>query len=181
MSPECCRELVSLLDGINIDIKAFSEDFYRTVCNASLQPVLDTVRFMRESGIWVEVTTLVIPGLNDSAEELADIAAFICSVDPAIPWHVSGFHPAHKMTDRRPTSPAALDTARQIGLDMGLQYVYQGNVRTDDGENTCCPACGTELICRTGFLVRSNRLDNGRCPSCGRHIAGCWQFSAEQL
>jgi pyruvate formate lyase activating enzyme len=181
MTPECCRELAPLLDGINIDIKAFSDEFYRTVCKASLQPVLDTVRLLRELGVWVEVTTLVIPGLNDTAEELRNIAAFISSVDQAIPWHVSGFHPKYKMKNREATSPASLDAARRIGLDMGLRYVYEGNVRTDNGESTFCPTCRAELISRSGFLVRSNRLDNGRCPSCGKHIEGCWQFPTEPL
>ncbi len=176
MTAECSRDLAPLLDGINIDIKSFSEEFYRTVCKASLQPVLDTVRLLRELGVWVEVTTLLIPGLNDTAEELAGIASFLYSVDPAIPWHVTGFHPTYKMLDREATSAASLRMARQIGLDAGLRFVYQGNVRSGDGENTLCPSCHTELIFRTGFTLHSNRLKDGRCPECGEGIEGVWQF-----
>jgi pyruvate formate lyase activating enzyme len=176
MTAECSRDLVPLLDGINIDIKSFSEDFYRTICKASLQPVLDTVRLLRELGVWVEVTTLLIPGLNDTAEELAGIASFLYSVDPAIPWHVTGFYPTYKMLDREPTSAASLRMARQVGLDAGLRFVYQGNVRSGDGENTLCPSCHTELISRTGFTLHTNRLEDGRCPECGEGIEGVWQF-----
>ena len=174
MTPECSRELAPLLDGINIDIKAFSEEFYRTVCKASLQPVLDTVRLLRELGVWVEVTTLLIPGLNDSAEELEAIAAFIYSVDPAIPWHVTGFHPTYKMLDRKPTSLFSLRMARQIGFEKGLRFVYQGNVRFGDGENTFCPTCKTELISRTGFLVHTNLLKEVSCPKCQEGLEGVW-------
>ncbi|MCI5149869.1 MAG: AmmeMemoRadiSam system radical SAM enzyme [Candidatus Electrothrix sp. MAN1_4] len=174
MSRECCQELAPLLDGINIDIKAFSEDFYRKICKASLQPVLDTVCFLRKSGVWVEVTTLIIPGMNDSTEELAALASFIHSVDPAIPWHVTGFHPTYKMMDRAPTSMDSLRMARQIGLDAGLRFVYQGNVRSGDGENTLCPSCRTELITRIGFIVQNNQLKEGRCPECQEAIEGRW-------
>ncbi|MCW5203622.1 AmmeMemoRadiSam system radical SAM enzyme [Desulfobulbus sp. US4] len=177
MTAECSRDLAPLLDGINIDIKSFSEEFYRTVCKASLQPVLDTVRLLRELGVWVEVTTLLIPGLNDAAEELEGIASFLYSVDPAIPWHVTGFHPTYKMLDWEPTPVASLRMARQIGLDAGLRFVYQGNVRSDEGENTLCPSCHTELISRAGFVVRINRLKDGICPECGEEgIEGVWQF-----
>lgn len=177
MTAECCQELAPLLDGINIDIKSFSEDFYRRVCKASLQPVLDTVRLMRQLGIWVEVTTLLIPGLNDSAEELASIASFLCEVDPTIPWHVTGFHPTYKMLDRPSTPVASLQLARQIGLDAGLRFVYQGNVRSGDGEDTYCSSCHAELISRTGFMLHNNRLENGRCPACQENIEGVWSFS----
>ncbi|WP_339136433.1 MAG: AmmeMemoRadiSam system radical SAM enzyme [Candidatus Electrothrix sp. GW3-4] len=174
MTAECSRELAPLLDGINIDIKSFSEEFYQTVCKASLQPVLDTVRLLRELGVWVEVTTLVIPGLNDAAEELAGIASFLKEVDPAIPWHVTGFYPTYKMLDRVPTSVASLRMARQIGLDAGLRFVYQGNVHSGEGESTLCPSCHTELLSRTGFLVQNNRLSDGRCPKCQEVIEGVW-------
>lgn len=176
MTAECCRELAPLLDGINIDIKAFSEKFYRTICKASLQPVLETVRLLRELGVWAEVTTLLIPGLNDSREELAAIASFLHSVDPAIPWHVTAFHPAYKMSDPQPTPVSSLRMARQIGLDAGLRFVYQGNIRSGDGENTLCPSCHTELISRTGFTLHRNRLEDGRCPTCREGIEGVWQY-----
>ncbi len=174
MSKECCQELAPLLDGINIDIKAFSENFYRKICKASLQPVLNTVRLLRELGVWLEVTTLLIPGLNDTPEELAALASFIHSLDPAIPWHVTGFHPTYKMMNRAPTSVDSLRMARQIGLDAGLRFVYQGNVRAGDRENTLCPSCDTALISRSGFWVGENRLKDGRCPECGESIEGRW-------
>lgn len=177
MTAECSRELAPFLDGINIDIKSFSEEFYRTVCKASLQPVLDTVRLMRELAVWVEVTTLLIPGLNDSAQELAAIASFIADLDPAIPWHVTAFHPTYKMLDRQPTPSSSLRMARKIGFDTGLRFIYQGNICSGEGENTLCPSCHTELITRTGFLVRSNRIQKDRCPECGERIEGVWRFS----
>ena len=174
MTAECCQELAPFLDGINIDIKAFTEDFYHKICKASLQPVLDTVCLLRESGVWVEVTTLIIPGLNDTPDELAALASFIHSVDPAIPWHVTGFHPKYKMMDRAPTSIESLRMARQIGLDAGLRFVYQGNVHSGTGENTVCPSCDTELITRTGFIVQNNRLKDGKCPGCQEPLEGRW-------
>ena len=176
MTAECCRELAPLLDGINIDIKAFSEEFYRTICKASLQPVLDTVRLMRELGVWVEVTTLLIPGLNDSSEELAAVASFISDVDPAIPWHVTAFYPTYKMLDRKPTPASSLRLARKIGMETGLRFVYQGNIHSGHGENTLCPSCHTELITRTGFLLHSNRITEDGCPECGERIKGVWKF-----
>jgi pyruvate formate lyase activating enzyme len=180
MSKECCQNLAPLLDGINIDIKAFSEDFYRRICTASLQPVLETVGLLRELGVWVEVTTLLIPGLNDTSEELAALASFIHSLDPAIPWHVTGFHPAYKMMDRAPTSADTLRMARQIGLDAGLRFVYQGNVHAGGGENTVCPSCDTVLISRSGFWVGENRLKGGHCPECGEGIEGIWKFPQQR-
>lgn len=176
MTAACSRDLAPLLDAINIDIKAFSETFYRTVCGASLRPVLENVRRLHELGVWVEITTLVIPGLNDSAEELAQTAAFIRSVDPDMPWHVSGFRPMHRMLDREPTPLSTLRSARQIGLDAGLRFVYAGNLRDSGGESTACPSCGADLITRSGFAVLSTRLGSGRCPDCGQRIAGVWQL-----
>lgn len=179
MSAECCRELAPLLDGINIDIKAFSEDFYRSVCGgAHLRPVLDSVRLLRGLGVWVEITTLLIPGLNDSAAELARLAAFIRSVDPDMPWHLTAFRPMRNMLDRPPTSAASLLLARQTGLDSGLRFVYTGNVRSSGtGESTFCPSCGRELISRSGYSIRRPDMDEaGACPSCGAVIAGVWRF-----
>ena len=174
MSPEATRHLARVLDGINIDIKAFTDDFYKKVCKARLQPVLDNVRLMHELGVWTEVTTLIIPGLNDSVEELRDIAKFIKDVSPAIPWHVTAFYPTYKMMDREPTSAAILRTAREIGLEEGLRFVYEGNIPGEGGENSYCPACGTELISRFGFSIRQNSLIGGCCDKCGEQIEGVW-------
>lgn len=172
MTPEVTHHLSSVLDAINIDIKAFTDDFYRKVCKARLQPVLDNVRLMHELGVWVEVTTLLIPGLNDSPEELREIAKFIKDVDPGIPWHVSAFHPTYKMLDRNSTPVETLNIARKIGLEEGLHYVYEGNIPGRGGENTYCPSCGKELISRYGFSIRENRISDGCCSDCGRKIEG---------
>lgn len=172
MSPKVTRHLAPLLDGINIDIKAFTDDFYKKVCKARLQPVLDNVKLMHELGVWVEVTTLLIPGFNDSTDELRDIAQFVKSVSPTIPWHVTAFYPAYKMMDQEPTPVATLRKAREIGLQEGLHYVYEGNVPGEGGENTYCPGCGALLINRYGFSIRENNLIDGRCKTCGQKIAG---------
>lgn len=171
-SPEATRKLAPLLDGNNIDLKAFTEKFYHEVCGAHLAPVLDTIRLMKELGVWVEVTTLVIPGWNDSDQELRDIALFIQGIDPDIPWHVTRFHPTFKMTDRSATPVATLRRARDIGQQAGLTYVYEGNVPGEGGENTFCPACGQLVIERFGFQIRAAALRNGACHHCGHKLAG---------
>jgi len=174
MTPEVTRHLSGVLDGINIDIKGFTDDFYKKVCKARLQPVLDNVKLMHELGVWVEVTTLIIPGLNDSPAELRDIARFIKGVSPAIPWHVTAFYPTYKMQDRPPTPASILRQAREIGLEEGLRFVYEGNIPGEGGESTYCPACGEELINRYGFSIRRNNLVDGRCGKCGEEIEGVW-------
>ena len=174
MTPEFTRVLAPLVDAVNIDIKAFTENFYHEICAARLQPVLDTVFLMRSLGVFVEITTLLIPGLNDTDDELRDIAQFIVSVDSAIPWHVTAFHPTYKMTERSPTPLASLERAYQIGIDAGLRFVYQGNVPGQDGENTLCPGCGQTLIQRYAFHVREISILDGRCPACGEGIEGVW-------
>jgi pyruvate formate lyase activating enzyme len=176
MSPQCTRELAPLLDGINIDIKAFTDDFYRSICKAHLQPVLDSVRLMKELGVWVETTTLLIPGLNDAEKELRDIAAYIHGIDPAIPWHVTAFHPTYKLMDYTSTPISSLRLARRIGQEQGLRFVYEGNIPGEGGENTYCPSCGTELISRYGFAIRNNAIREGRCFSCGERIEGVWDL-----
>ncbi|NDY41292.1 AmmeMemoRadiSam system radical SAM enzyme [Dissulfurirhabdus thermomarina] len=174
MEAEVARHLAGVLDGINIDVKAFTEDFYRKVCKARLAPVLDNVRRFRELGVWVEVTTLVIPGWNDSTEELRGIARFIREVDPAIPWHVTAFFPTYQMLDRPPTPADTLRRAREIGLEEGLRFVYEGNIPGGGGENTYCPGCGRVLIRRHGFRILENRLEDGRCRDCGEVVEGVW-------
>jgi pyruvate formate lyase activating enzyme len=177
MSQECTHDMAPLLDGINIDIKAFTDNFYRDICKARLQPVLDTVRLMKKLGVWVETTTLIIPGLNDSEAELKDLAAFIHSISPEIPWHVTAFRPTYKLIDRGPTPVSSLRLARRTGRETGLQYVYEGNIPGEGGENTCCPNCGNELIKRFGFSIQKNRVTNGTCPDCGALLAGVWHSS----
>ena len=167
--------LLPLLDAINIDLKSFSNDFYQSVCGAKLQPVLDNIARLHAAGVWVEVTTLLIPGLNDSEDELRQIADFLVSIDPAIPWHVTGFHPTYKMMDRSPTTIEALEHAREVGLKQGLQFVYAGNRPGSGAENTICPFCKSTIIERHGFAVQKNCMDNGKCPICTVPIAGLWE------
>ena len=166
------RELSTVLDAANIDLKFFDEGNYRRIAGARLKPILDTIRLYHELGVWIEVTTLVIPGVNDSEEELRSIASFIHSVDPDVPWHVSQFYPAYKMLDAGITPLATLEKAYRIGQEAGIQYVYGGNVPGEKWESTFCPSCREELIRRYGFMVQGNRIRNGRCPSCDTAIAG---------
>jgi len=171
-SAEALQQIAPCLDAANVDLKSFRDEFYRQVCGARLQPVLDTIRLYRQLGIWVEVTTLIIPGYNDSDGELRQIAAFICEVGAEIPWHVSAFYPTHKLLDAPRTPAATLRRARQIGLEAGLRYVYQGNIPGEGGENSYCHACGELLIERHGFAICKNLTLNGCCPSCSALIAG---------
>ena len=174
MTAEALALIAPVLHGANVDLKSFSDRYYRKVCGATLAPVLETIRRMRERSIWVEVTTLVIPGRNDSDEELGALARWLASVDRDMPWHVSAFYPTYKMTDVPPTPVETLHRAAHIGRDAGLRYVYSGNVPGDPLENTACPDCGRWLLRRRGFRVTENRLEDGRCPVCKKAIAGVW-------
>lgn len=160
------------LDAANVDLKAFSDKFYAEMCGAKLKPVLSSIAKMKSLGIWVEITTLVIPTMNDSPEELRQIAEFIKSVGEEIPWHVSRFHPTYRVNDIPSTSTDILDKAREIGREAGLRYVYIGNLPGDDGENTYCYRCGKLLIHRCGFQVLENVVTDGKCPECGAKIDG---------
>jgi len=173
ITPEALALIRPCLDAANIDLKGFSEQFYREVVHAMLKEVLESIVEYRRQGIWIELTTLIIPGWNDTDEELRGIAHFIADkVGKETPWHVSRFHPTYKMVDRPPTPLATLRRARQIGLDAGLRYVYEGNVPEQGGENTCCPACGELLIRRSGFYLEENRIEAGKCPDCATAIDG---------
>jgi len=172
MTPECLKELEGLLDAANVDIKSFSESFYKKVCGATLAPVLQSVETMLRMGVWVELTTLVIPGYNDTDEELRSIAKWISGTDKRMPWHLSAFHPAFKMMDAAPTPVATLERAREIGLAEGLRYVYTGNVPGNKGESTYCWNCRTMLIERRGFMVVKNSVVDSRCPVCASAIDG---------
>ncbi len=174
ISEKALRKIAPFITAINIDIKSFSEEFYLKICGAKLQPVLETVRLCRELGIWVEITSLLIPGLNDTDNEIKKIASFIRGVDPCIPWHVSAFHPMYKMQDRPPTPRSCLEKARIIGIEEGLKYVYEGNAPGAGGENTFCYSCGETVISRYGFRVRENHLQGGRCQKCQSTIDGIW-------
>lgn len=170
---EATRLIAPYLTANNIDLKG-GEDFYREICGARLQPVLDTIQLMHQLGVWVEVTTLVIPGLNDSEKDLTAIAEFLVSIDPSIPWHVSGFYPTYKLMDHPATGLETLRKAVAIGRRAGLRYVYAGNVPGEGGENTCCPVCGELLIQRAGYCIRESRIAEGHCPKCATLIEGIW-------
>jgi len=175
MTEECLKEIYPDLHGANIDLKSYGDEFYKKQCGAKLEPVLKTIELMRKMGIWIEVTTLLIPGLNDSSEELKGIAKFIADLDPDIPWHISRFHPTYKLTNVYPTPPESIQKARAIGYEAGLRYVYCGNLPGEEGEKTFCHQCGDLLIDRFGFSIRKNSMQNSRCPQCGTEIPGVWE------
>lgn len=173
MSREALDSSRGLLDAANVDLKAFREDFYKQFCGGKLQGVLDTLQYMKELGIFVEVTTLLIPGLNESPDEIRELARFINnSLGPDTPWHVSRFHPQYKEMGRYPTNVETVRKAREIGLEVGLNYVYTGNLPGDEGEKTYCPQCRALVIDRIGYRIRENLLKNGKCHECGHPIAG---------
>ncbi|MCL2457600.1 MAG: AmmeMemoRadiSam system radical SAM enzyme [Desulfobulbus sp.] len=178
MTAEAIRSLAPMLDGVNIDLKAFTDEFYREICGARLTPVLESIRLFHQLGVLVEVTTLIIPGLNDSEEELRAIARFLRSTSVDIPWHVTGFYPASVMLDRSPTPAATLNRARAIGIEEGLRFVYPGNVAGAGGEDTHCPACGLTLIRRQGFSCQVTGMEGSCCSGCGASIFGVWEESA---
>jgi ribosomal protein L37AE/L43A len=173
MSGEMLEALHPYLDAANLDLKAFSNETYRRYVGAPLQPVLDSLKVIRDYGIWLEVTTLVIPGLNDDPAELRDAARFIAAeLGTRVPWHISRFYPAHNMTDRPPTPFKMLQRAKEIGAEEGLKYIYIGNVPSAVNEDTVCPDCGRTLIARSGFSVIANQVRAGHCPYCGREHDG---------
>ncbi len=173
MTPEALEMVSPFLDAANVDLKAFSDDFYKKMCKARLVPVLETLKKMKKLDIFVEVTTLLIPGLNDDPKELRDLAAFIANdLGADTPWHVSRFHPTYKLTDRSSTPVESLRMAREVGINAGLKYVYTGNVSGEKSENTFCYGCGTQLIDRRGFHVAENRIIENKCPDCGALIHG---------
>ena len=172
ISLDALETVAPCLDGVNVDLKAFTENFYKKVCGGSLKPVLETIGQMKRLGIWVEVTTLLIPGRNDSKEELRDIAEFLAETGKEIPWHISAFHPRYRMLEPPPTSARSIRSAMEIGLEAGLRYVYAGNLRGDPGEHTDCYGCGERLIERSHFALLSNCIRDGKCPSCQAPIDG---------
>ncbi len=172
MSAAALEVISPYLDGANVDLKSFRDEFYREQCGARLQPVLDTITGMKRAGIWVEITTLLIPGLNDGDGEIEDIAEFISGVGREIPWHISRFHPRYLMQEREATSVALIRRAAEIGKDKGLKYVYSGNVPGDPGENTFCARCGALLIGRYGYHIEALNLRGSACPHCMTPLDG---------
>ena len=175
-TPEVLSYLRPYAELFKVDLKGFREETYRRL-GGRLSTVVDSIRKLKELGYWVEVVTLVVPGLNDDPGELREMARFLAGVDPDIPWHVTAFHPDYRMLDRERTPPRALFEAWEIGRESGLRFVYPGNIAGfgDDRENTYCPGCGDLLIRRSGFAVLENRMAGGACPRCGREIPGRWE------
>lgn len=164
------------LDSINVDLKAFDDEFYRQVCGTRLKPVMRNIEhIVHRTRIWIEITTLLIPGLNDSQAELKDMAAWLASLSPDLPWHISAFHPDYQMLDRPPTPHKTLMQAWEIGKEAGLNYVYVGNVHDHERESTYCPSCGQLLISRSWYSVSLHWTQPGLCHGCGAQIPGVWR------
>ena len=172
MTPEMIEMIAPYLSAANVDLKSFRDEFYKKQCGAKLAPVLDSLKKMKSLSIWVEITTLLIPTLNDSEEELKDIAEFIASLGREIPWHISRFHPQFKRRELPPTPLSSLHRAAEIGKQAGLKYVYCGNVPGDNGENTYCFNCRHLLIERYGFRVTGVNLIGNKCANCGAMLEG---------
>ena len=173
MTAEALNMIAPLLDAANVDLKAFDDDFYKKYCGARLKPVLETLKRMKSYGIFVEITTLLIPGLNDSPYELEKLASFIVNeLGQDTPWHISRFHPCYKLTDLPATPVQTLLMAYEIGVKAGLKYVYTGNVQGEKTESTYCKKCGKRLIKRWGYQIKENLIENSKCPYCHTLITG---------
>ena len=182
-TPEVLEYLRPYLAGYKIDLKTMQDKQYRQL-GGVLNNVLDTIRMAHKLGLWVEVVTLVIPGFNDSTEELMEAGRFITSVSPDIPWHVTAFHPDYKMTEPHPTPIKTLQRAAEIGQEAGVRYVYAGNLpgSLQEYENTHCPSCQALLVERTGYVIYKYQLtETGTCPKCGTKIPGIWTKNPETV
>jgi pyruvate formate lyase activating enzyme len=175
MSGQALSLLGPFLDAANIDLKAFNEKFYKTYCSARLQPVLETISAMHARGIWLEITTLLIPGLNDDGEEVKRLISFLLELDDAMPWHVSRFYPQHHMKNIPQTEPDAILEILRLGAGMGLKYLYSGNMAADCWSDTHCSQCGEKLIKRQGYQTKIVALQSGQCQFCGQAIPGIWE------
>ena len=176
INKEPWKRLLKVVDAANIDLKGITNDFYVRICSGTLKPVQDALIIAKSSGILVEVTNLVIPTLNDKPEQIRKLARWVKeNLGSETPLHFSGFYPQYKMRHLPSTSPKRLEMAREIAISEGLYYVYIGNVRSKEGENTYCPDCKSLLIERIGYTILQNRLKDGCCPDCAREIYGVWK------
>ncbi len=178
------RDFFAKMDAANVDLKAFTDKFYVKQTGAHLQPVLDTLKYLKkETKVWVEITTLLIPGLNDSAQEISEMSTWIAKeLGVDVPLHFSAFHPDYKMIGIPGTPTETLIQARQIALDAGLLYVYTGNIHHAEGDTTYCPSCGSVLIVRDWYEIKQYHITpDGHCPDCNIHIAGCFEKLAGQF
>jgi len=168
------RKLSKYLDAADIDLKAFTEDFYERICNGSLKPVLRSLVVLKEEGVWLEITNLVIPTLNDDMKKINEMSRWIVkNLGPEVPIHFSRFVPHYKLTNLPPTPLETLSEARKTAMDAGLKFVYIGNIR-HEGENTFCPKCGKLLIERQAYTVVQNNISNGKCKFCNTAVPGVW-------
>ncbi len=176
INPDPLRDICRFVDAANVDLKSFSDDFYRDICDARLAPVLKALTIMKECGVMLEITNLIIPTLNDSEEETKQLCGWIAeTLGPETPLHFSRFFPQNKLKHLPPTPTDTLLRAREIALQAGLQFVYVGNMQSDEGENTHCPNCGKLLIERHGYTVRRNLVAASQCPACHAPIPGVWE------
>lgn len=176
IEPQPMRELCKVLHAVKIDLKAFTERFYKELVSGQLRPVLDTLVLLRKENMWTEIVYLVIPGQNDDSKELTGMCRWIAAeLGPEVPVHFTRFHPMYRLANVPATPLATLTMARKIGLDAGLHYVYTGNIPGDEGENTYCPNCHKRVIHRFGYTILENRIDHGRCPDCRALLAGVWE------
>jgi len=175
MTRQALETVAPYLHACNVDLKSFREEFYQKVCHGRLQPVLDSIRHMKSLGIWVEVTTLIVPGSNDDMAELGDIARFIAQTDVDIPWHISRFHPDYQFSGAAPIPLEVLEKAYALGKAAGLRYVYLGNV-AGKSVDTQCPHCLQTVVRRSGYHTTAKLTRAGECPQCGARIAGVWRI-----
>ncbi len=176
INEEPWEKLLKYIDAANIDLKFISDDLYQRICSGTLKPVQDALVLAKASGILVEVTNLIIPTLNDNPEDIRKLTRWVkANLGGETPLHFSGFTPKYKMQHLPPTSLKTLETAREIAVSEGLEYVYIGNVRSKEGENTYCPGCKSLLIERKGYFILQNQLKEGCCPNCGKEIYGVWK------
>ena len=168
------RELSKYMDAADVDLKAFTEDFYSRICGGRLKPVLDSLVVLKDEGVWLEITNLIIPTLNDDMKKIKEMCRWIVkNLGPDVPLHFSRFFPYYKLKDLPPTPPETIRDARNTAMDVGLKYVYSGNIRSE-AENTYCHKCKNLLIERTGYFVKQNNISGGKCRSCGVNIPGRW-------
>jgi pyruvate formate lyase activating enzyme len=176
VNPEPLRELCRTVDAIKIDLKGNNEDFYRDVCGGTLEPVLAAIRTIHEMGVHLEIVNLVVPSLNDDPSELRALVEWVMdTLGPDVPLHFSRFHPDYQLTNLPPTPVETLEAARQAALDVGLHYVYLGNVPGHEGNHTYCPTCGEMIVQRAGMATMDMNIVGGRCEYCDTPIAGVWQ------
>ncbi len=175
MLEEPLRKLCLQLTGIKIDLKAFTEDFYKKMCSAKLKPVLDALVVLASTGIWMELVILIIPTLNDSVDEIQQMCKWVVkNLGPDVPMHFTRFHPTYRVNNLAPTPVPTVERARKAAMDAGVRYAYVGNVPWNEGENTFCPSCGKRVIHRRGFRIVENNVVDGKCPACKNSIAGVW-------